>query len=115
MWHLYLIRCRDGSLYTGITTDVQRRLEDHRQNRGARRLRGRGPLELVFVQAVGDHGPALRLESQVKRWTKARKERLVRGETRLFDDPPCTPAQASVCSANPSCNNSARVRRTDSA
>ncbi|MGB5199387.1 MAG: GIY-YIG nuclease family protein [Sedimenticolaceae bacterium] len=83
MWHLYLIRCNDGSLYTGITTDVQRRLTDHQTRRGARRLRGRGPLELVFSQQIGDRSLAQQLEWQIKRWSKAEKERLVRGETTL--------------------------------
>lgn len=84
MWHLYLVRCRDGSLYTGITTDVERRLADHDRNRGARRLRGRGPLQLVFSRAVGDRGAALRLEYRVKRLSRAAKERLVSGETDLM-------------------------------
>ena len=82
-WHLYLIRCPDGSLYTGITTDVERRLEDHRSNRGARRLRGRSPLQLVFSQAVGDRRNALRLEHRVKAMSKRDKESLVCGERAL--------------------------------
>ena len=83
MWHLYLVRCNDGSLYTGISTDVQRRFDAHQQNRGARRLRGRGPLELVYSQPVGDHGIALRMEHQVKKLSKIEKEKLVRGESAL--------------------------------
>lgn len=83
MWYLYLVRCNDGSLYTGISTDVQRRFEDHVNNRGARRLRGRGPLELVFSQALGDRSLASRIEHRVKRLSKADKERLVRGDTDL--------------------------------
>lgn len=83
MWHLYLVRCNDGSLYTGISTDVQRRFDAHRQNRGARRLRGRGPLELVYSRPVGDRGLALRLEHRVKKLSKDDKERLVRGESIL--------------------------------
>jgi len=83
MWYLYLVRCGDGSLYTGISTDVARRFEAHTQNRGARRLRGRGPLQLVYSEAVGDRRQALRLEYRVKRLSKAEKERLVRGELRL--------------------------------
>ena len=114
MWHLYLIRCDDGALYTGITTDVQRRLQEHRRNRGARRLRGRGPLELVFAQAVGDRGLALRLESAVKRWSKARKERLVGGQIRLLDEPPVRPAQPAACRSRPSRNSSARPRSPES-
>lgn len=83
MWHLYLVRCNDGSLYTGISTDVQRRFNAHQQNRGARRLRGRGPLELVYSRAIGDRARALQMEYRVKRLTKAEKESLVRGEVGL--------------------------------
>lgn len=83
MWYLYLVRCHDGSLYTGISTDVQRRVEAHANNRGARRLRGRGPLELVFSQALGDRSLASRVEYRVKRLSRADKERLVRGDAEL--------------------------------
>ena len=83
MWHLYLIRCNDGSLYTGISTDVQRRFDAHQHNRGARRLRGRGPLELVYSHPIGDRGVALRLEHRVKKLSKVDKEKLVRGESTL--------------------------------
>jgi putative endonuclease len=83
VWFLYLVRCQDGSLYTGISTDVERRLQDHCNNRGARRLRGRGPLELVFSQAVGDRGLAQRVEYQVKRLSREQKEKLIRGELEL--------------------------------
>ena len=77
------MRCGDGSLYTGISTDVQRRFAAHVANRGARRLRGRGPLELVFTQALGDRSLAQRVEYRVKRLTRRDKERLVRGEASL--------------------------------
>jgi putative endonuclease len=83
MWYLYLIRCRDGSLYTGISTDVERRFAAHQANRGARRLRGRGPLELVFTEPLGDRSLALRVEHRIKRWSRADKERLLRGEATL--------------------------------
>jgi putative endonuclease len=83
MWHLYLVRCSDGSLYTGISTNVQRRFDAHQKNRGARRLRGRGPLELVYSHAIGDRARALQIEYRVKQLTKAEKERLVRGEAGL--------------------------------
>jgi putative endonuclease len=83
MWHLYLVRCNDGSLYTGISTDVQRRFDAHQRNRGARRLRGRGPLQLVYSHPIGERGLALQLEHRVKKLSKADKERLVRGESTL--------------------------------
>ena len=78
-WHVYLIRCGDGTLYTGITTDVARRVEEHRSGgaRGAKRLRGRAPLRLVASRLVGGLGPALVVERRIKRLSKSRKEALV--------------------------------------
>ncbi|MFC2007327.1 GIY-YIG nuclease family protein [Chloroflexota bacterium] len=82
-WHLYLIRCHDGSLYTGITTDVARRFAEHQGNgnAGAKYLRGRGPLVLVFQKKLGSRSLALGVESKVKKLSKARKEELVRTNT----------------------------------
>ena len=77
-WHLYLLRCGDGALYTGIATDVDRRVEEHREGRGAKALRGRGPLELVLARPVGDRAHAQRVESRVKRLSKPAKEALVK-------------------------------------
>ena len=82
-WFVYLIRCVDGALYTGISTDPERRLLEHATSRGARRLRGRGPLQLVFASPLPDRATALRVEARIKRWPKVRKERLVRGEVEL--------------------------------
>ena len=76
-WYVYLVRCRSGDLYTGIATDVERRLTEHRANKGARYLRGKGPLKLEFKQRVGDRGLALRIERLIKKWPKDKKERLV--------------------------------------
>lgn len=77
-WSLYLLRCADGSLYTGIATDVARRLDEHASGvRGAKYLRGRGPLRLLLSHPVGDRQLATRAEHRVKRLPKARKERLV--------------------------------------
>lgn len=83
-WTLYMIRDGHGCLYTGISTDVHRRLNEHASGAGARALRGKGPLELVFHVPVGGHSQALRLEYLLKRWPKWRKEALLRGEC----DPP---------------------------
>ncbi len=75
-----MVRCRDGSLYTGIATDVARRLDDHRdtKGRGAKYLRGRGPIKLVLQRRIGSRGAALRLERRVKGLAKPRKEELLR-------------------------------------
>lgn len=77
MWYLYILRCGDGSLYTGITTDVERRLEAHRQGRGAKYTRGRGPLELVFQEECGTHSQALKREAAVKRLSRQEKEAMI--------------------------------------
>ena len=83
---LYIVRCADGALYTGIATDVDKRLAEHAAGiRGAKFLRGRGPLEVVFAEAVGDRASAQRLEHRVKRLTRAQKLELVRGERRLAE------------------------------
>lgn len=78
-WIVYLIRCRDGSLYGGITTDVERRLREHQSGgpRAARYLRGKGPLTLVYTCSAGSRAEASRAEYHLKRLTKRQKEALV--------------------------------------
>ena len=75
-----MVRCRDGSLYTGITTDVARRFAEHQASNGtgAKYLRGRRPLMLVFQTELGSRSLALSVESKVKKLSKGRKEELVR-------------------------------------
>ncbi|MDQ6973135.1 MAG: GIY-YIG nuclease family protein, partial [Mariprofundaceae bacterium] len=58
-----MIRCRNGHLYTGISTDVERRLSEHRTGKGAKYLRGKDPLELVLQQRIGSHSDALKAEA----------------------------------------------------
>jgi len=77
-WYVYIVRCRDGNLYTGIATDVERRMADHLGNKGAKYLRGRGPLKLVFTKKVGEKGRALKVEHQVKRLPRQKKEALIK-------------------------------------
>ena len=79
VWSVYMLRCRDDSLYTGITTDLDRRLAEHRGNdgRGARYLRGRGPVSVVLSGEVGGRGLALKVESRIKRLSRQDKEHLV--------------------------------------
>ena len=83
-WHLYMLRCNDDSLYTGITKNVERRVAQHRRGEGARYLRGRTPLTLVFTSFVLDHGDALRMERNIKSLAKSQKERLAHGDEQLF-------------------------------
>ena len=77
-WYVYMVRCRDGSLYTGIATDVERRIADHLTNKGAKYLRGRGPLKLVFKKQFRQKGRALIAERKVKRLPKHKKEALIK-------------------------------------
>ncbi len=77
VWSIYLLRCGDGSFYTGIATDVSRRIGEHEQGkRGAKYLRGRGPLELVYQRSVGDRSVASRIEYRLKQLPKIEKENL---------------------------------------
>ncbi len=78
-WSLYVVRTRDGSLYTGIALDVDRRFAEHADgSRGAKALRGRGPLELVYRTEVGERALAQGLERRIKQLAKPDKESLVR-------------------------------------
>lgn len=76
-WKLYILRCRDGSLYTGITTDVEKRFEAHNSGKGAKYTRGRGPLELVYREECGDHSAALKRELEIKALTREDKMKLI--------------------------------------
>ena len=74
-WSIYMLRCGDGSVYTGIATDVPRRISEHKQGkRGAKYLRGRGPFELVYERSVGDRSTATKIEHCVKQLPKTEKE-----------------------------------------
>ena len=78
-WFLYIARCGDGSLYTGIALDVAARLSAHNAGRGARYTRGRGPISLVAHRRCPSKSAALRLEHAVKRLPRVEKETLLRG------------------------------------
>jgi len=86
-WYIYMVRTARGALYTGITTDVGRRFAEHQAGapKGARSLRGKGPLELVYTAEAEDRSAASRLEWHLKQWPRTRKEALVRGEISLPD------------------------------
>lgn len=78
-WVLYILRCADGSLYTGITTDLDRRFQEHTSQgkNCAKYLKGRGPLRIVYQETVGLKGEALKREHSVKKLTKKEKEDLI--------------------------------------
>lgn len=83
-WFIYLVRSRLGHLYTGITTDVERRLREHEAGTlGARSLRGKSPLTLAFSAPAGDRSRASRLEAAIKKLDRPTKERLIAGRLPL--------------------------------
>lgn len=84
-WCVYILRCGDGSLYTGITDDVDRRLAVHRAGKGAKYTRGRGPLELVHREEYSDKGSALKREYAIKQLRREEKEQLIRGEVESME------------------------------
>ncbi len=73
VWYVYILRCRDGSLYCGIATDVAARLEVHRSGKGAKYTRGRGPLELVYTEQCADKSTALKRELEIKAMSRQQK------------------------------------------
>lgn len=77
VWYLYMLRCGDNSLYTGITTDVDKRFAAHCAGRGAKYTRGRGPLTLVYRELCGTHSDALKREWDVKSMKRDQKEKLI--------------------------------------
>ena len=79
-WYVYLLRCGDGTLYAGITDDLDRRLAAHRAGRGAKYTRGRGPLELVYAEEQPDKPAALRREAAIKKLRRPAKEALIEGK-----------------------------------
>ena len=77
IWYLYILRCGDGTLYTGVTNDVAARLEAHRAGLGAKYTRGRGPLELVYMEECSDKGTALKRELAIKALSREEKIKLI--------------------------------------
>ncbi len=76
-WHVYILRCGDGTLYTGVAKDLAKRVEAHQNGNGAKYTRGRLPVKLVYRERRRSKGKALRREAEIKKWSKDRKEELV--------------------------------------
>jgi len=72
-WFVYIVRCRDGTLYTGITNNLAERLAEHNRGRGCRYTAGRHPVELIYRESRPDRGSALRREAAVKKMSRERK------------------------------------------
>lgn len=77
-WQVYLLRCSDNSLYTGITTDIQRRLKEHNNSKlGAKYTRARRPVVIAYLENASDRSEASKREHQLRKLAKAKKEQLV--------------------------------------
>jgi putative endonuclease len=77
-WYIYILRCCDHTLYTGVTTDCDRRLREHNNSpRGAKYTRGRRPVTLAYREAAADRATAQRREAQIRRLSAAQKEALI--------------------------------------
>ncbi|ABV38972.1 excinuclease ABC, C subunit domain protein [Shewanella sediminis HAW-EB3] len=79
LWFLYMIQCANGHLYTGVTLNIERRFKEHQSGgpKAAKFLRGKGPLLLVYNEAVGTQSEALKREIAIKRWSRAKKLALI--------------------------------------
>ena len=77
-WFVYILRCGDGTLYTGITNDIEKRFKAHSSGKGAKYTRGRGPLDLVYREACVDHSAALKREAEIKKLSREEKEKLIK-------------------------------------
>jgi putative endonuclease len=75
-WQVYLVRCADGSFYTGIARDLTARIENHNKGTGAKYTRGRGPVELVYAEPARDRSAAQSREWQLRRLSTAAKRQL---------------------------------------
>ena len=86
MWNIYILRCNDDSLYIGITNDLERRQREHASGkRGSKYVRGKKPFDLVFSHQIKEKGRALKIEHQLKKLTKDKKEYFLRNPSELRD------------------------------
>lgn len=87
MYYFYILRCFDNSLYCGMTSNLEKRLKEHNssKSRGAKYLRAKKPVIVVYSETFPDIKTAMSREFEVKKWTKAKKEALVKGDLEKFD------------------------------
>ena len=76
-WYVYIVECADGSLYTGITTDLERRVLEHNSGKGARYTSGRGPVRLVYSEPVANRSEAGAREAHIKKLKRKDKIRMI--------------------------------------
>ena len=99
-WLVYIIRCSDETLYTGVTNDVERRWRQHASRRGAKYFRGRTPLELVYLESGHSRSSALRQEALIKKLKRADKEHLIRSPENEVSRSAATKVLPAMCTAH---------------
>lgn len=77
-WVVYIIKCQDGTLYTGITIDLNRRINEHENGKGAKYTKGRNPLRLVYTESNHSKSTALKREAQIKSLSRSAKLQLIK-------------------------------------
>lgn len=77
IYHVYIVQCLDGTLYTGIAKDVRERIKQHNTGKGARYTRGRGPVKLIYSEVFKTRSEALRREMEIKKWPREKKLRMI--------------------------------------
>jgi GIY-YIG catalytic domain protein len=85
MCYTYLLRCRDGSLYCGYTTHIEKRMDQHKEGKGAKYVKAKGYKGLEFYIASSTRSDAMKLEAYIKRLERKEKENLIKGDTRVLD------------------------------
>jgi putative endonuclease len=77
MYFVYLLKCKDGSMYTGITTDLMRRLKEHKAGQGGRYTRAKGAMKIMYSEKHKNRSSASKREAEIKLWPRARKITLI--------------------------------------
>ena len=80
MFYVYILKCVDGSLYCGYTTDVEKRFEKHKSGKGAKYTRSHLPLEIVYIEEFESKSDALKRECEIKSMTRSQKEKLINSD-----------------------------------
>ena len=89
-WYVYIVKGKDGSLYTGITTDIIRRIHEHNEDKklGAKSLRGKRPVEMVYSELYPTQSEARKREAAIKRWTREYKLKLIKRQNNILKGSP---------------------------
>ena len=80
MWYVYILQCRNKALYTGVTNNINRRIEDHKQGKGGHYTSYNRPKKILYTEEFKDKSEAENRELQIKRWSKSKKLALIKGD-----------------------------------